>query len=816
MLWTRLCWLAVLSAGCGDHESPPLADAPPDAPYTGPSTLTVDPIRMLADGRATGSVIVTLRDGDGRAIAGRTVELATAGAGSQLGVTSAISDSDGVANTTVVGLSAGSATITARSDEIVMSVEVTFDALATPCSGTQLLPFPPMLDVDFFTVVDLDGDTFPDLLGNLGGIAPPGLHFSRGHGDGTFDPPVPTSFVVDAPSMLLADINNDGAIDVIERTSPLQASLNNGDATFQAPLLTTIESTAGLAAGDFDADGKVDLAFVSSTTNDLQVATGNGDGTFAAPIQTGIIGSFVTLLAGDLDENGSSDLVMIFESGSTGSVLIADGTGGFAAPASLSFPQSQLLLPRLADVDADGHLDVLAIGSSTEPTLFIKRGKGDGTFEATISIQLPGSIGLFFGFGIAIGDLDHDGVLDIAFGQLNGGPIVATHSNGDGTFSPVASTGFGTGLSARIALADFNRDGRIDLAHDEGLGTTIELGSAQGFTPVTTRLDTSLINITIQSWTTTLVDLDRDGHLDVVATIPSSAGSGGVATFHGNGDGTFGAGVQVGEITVPERLATGDLDRDGDPDVLVTQPTSLSVYRNDNGTLVSSGEIATNDAAGQYQIIAADFTGDARVDVLLTRPGSLLLFRGDGAGGLGQPERQTFTSTIGFGGHIAAADLDADGVLDLVSAVDASTITILRGLGDGSFETTTTANIGGEVFGLAVADVDQDDQPDIVVGVRNSNNAAPREIWVFSPLNGELATPVISTGGFEGHTFTVVDLNRDGALDVVAGEVAYGHADRTFTFSSPYPLLETFGDIDHDGMLDSVSSGVVARQNGCF
>ena len=341
-----------------------------------------------------------------------------------------------------------------------------------------------------------------------------------GNGDGTFQPAVLyDSGGVDTGWLALADINGDGIPDLVvgnsyapgtNGASSVGILLGKGDGTFQ-PVVTyptgaaPVFSGIALAVGDLNADGKPDI--VVTTAGSLDVLMGNGDGTFQAPV-TYSLGGFGVAIA-DVNGDGIPDLVV-----GTGSeyklsftgylvVLLGKGDGTFSTPWLYESVAAIAYNPMVADVNGDGIPDLLAVTSSTEETVSVLLGRGEGLFRPPLSYSVSGLYGSY-PVSLAVADLNGDGKPDLAVATTGG--VGVLFGNGDGTFQTAVVYYSGGGASwflypSAVAVADLNNDGKLDLvaanagvAYNSHGSVGVLLNNRQGppYTPTTTALVSSV------------------------------------------------------------------------------------------------------------------------------------------------------------------------------------------------------------------------------------------------------------------------------------------------------------------------------------
>lgn len=252
-------------------------------------------------------------------------------------------------------------------------------------------------------------------------------------------------------------------------------------------LTSGIGHPKGLVVADFNGDGKPDIAVSNFDTNTIAVFLNDGTGNFGAPVVTPVqltssLGLNVGALAvGDFNQDGKPDLVVSTIAGmQTSIVLLGNGDGTFSQqppiPNSFGF-----LSAKVVDLNGDGHQDlVFALNGSIAVSL----GNGDGTFGAMAVLPSGSFPGAYFGLTVA--DFNGDGKLDIAAtdalsGSNDFGTLVFYAGKGDGTFAnPTATSLAISSFPGSLASGDFNGDGKQDLLIGFPDAAMISFGNGDG------------------------------------------------------------------------------------------------------------------------------------------------------------------------------------------------------------------------------------------------------------------------------------------------------------------------------------------------
>lgn len=346
-----------------------------------------------------------------------------------------------------------------------------------------------------------------------------------------------------------ADFNGDGKLDLatLNGDGSVSVLLGNGDGTFQPPAIlnpslaailnltgTVSVTTLGIATGDFNGDGKLDIAVYNGASGSssgsgsaLSVFPGFGDGTFGTPISTTSSAStgtiFTFLVAADFNADGILDLLAPTGTAGALQVWTGNGDGTFTAASSPINAPSGInngARPAVGDFNGDGKLDVgLAYGTSAgNQVLAVALGNGDGTFGVPTAIEtLPGFLGDTH-VQVAAADFDENGILDLAFFYENcvtplgpcSGTIDMLSGVGDGTFLPPLTASNLDFNPTALLVADLNEDNHSDLL----VGSTPLLGRGDG---------TFIINsVTVPNEGGAVGDFNGDGLLDVISPSTST------------------------------------------------------------------------------------------------------------------------------------------------------------------------------------------------------------------------------------------------------------------------------------------------------
>lgn len=418
---------------------------------------------------------------------------------------------------------------------------------------------------------------------------------------------------------------------------------------------------------DFNLDGKPDVAAGN------YLLLGNGDGTFQGvgglpfPFVNCQCGALGGAVVGDFDKN-AAPYIAAADTNTNLYILSNDGTGTLALAHTYTLQQAALGLAT-ADLNGDGNLDLLGAGAAGYSVLL---GNGDGSFRTPVFYSLANSAGPY---STVIADFNRDGKLDLAI-PAGSQSVAVLLGNGDGTFQSPIYTFDGNG--AGLVSADFNGDGKPDLAAVGASGIAILLGNGDG----TFQTATFISTVTSESVLFT-ADLNGDGKPDLI--------TGGGEVFLGNGDGTFTPAADYRGISV---YALADINGDGKPDVIGPQTSTQCCgfyLGNGDGTFGPYISVLNIESDKVFQfvpgfVLAADMNGAGKQDVIMgggailfvliniTNPVTVNLV----------PTSLSFSEPVGVSSQPSVAHLTNTGIQDLtISSIQ------ITGANRGDFSMTT-------------------------------------------------------------------------------------------------------------------------------
>ncbi len=603
-----------------------------------------------------------------------------------------------------------------------------------------------------------------------------------------------------------------------------------GNATFATPITligdTSNNGHGGLAVGDVDNDGDIDIAASCWGQNSCNVWKNNGNGTFAVKTSTPVGYNPRGIAMGDVTGDGFADIAVCnsleFAPGGgdgTVTILANSGTGSFSTLATYTMPQNTgpygIMRPRpqqlaLCDTDHDGDRDLI-VSSKDSQRLDLWRNGGSGAFT------LQGAIGAGYYLGNKAGgllcaDLDGDTWEEVAWTDTDAATI-SVYKNTAGVFSLRQHFGAGNGGCLQVTAADFDNDGHLDLVGSNNSARTFSILRNNGqllFESATRFRPADFPSNAL------IADFDNDGKADLGMQLQTITSVTGYAFFKALGDGTFAPAMLTSSVAQSSMFQARDFNHDGNLD-LIASIGAVKVYLG-NGSGGFGAAIAS-PVTSLARHVVADFDGDTHQDLVYIspgHPGALLRALGNGDG--------TFDAAVTVAvvpaedEEIAFGDITGDGLPEVFTGH-------AQGLTQPGGIFCVYPNIGGGAFGpredryivakplspavgaIVCADFDGDKDNDVVISALGTR-------LFRNPGDGALPVDPIVVNSVSGSIYRADDFDLDGDIDILAraGTAIALFNDGTGNFpkrsfahmydsNARWMLL---GDLNNDGRTDVV------------
>ncbi len=625
-------------------------------------------------------------------------------------------------------------------------------------------------------------------------------------------------------ALAVGDVDEDGLIDIVVTNTALEARvlLGQGDGRF---VFTGVPLDMGFARNvtlkDVNADGHLDCIGSVTGPNIIKVFLGDGLGGFGAEIVSGS-GIFDPELAmGDLNEDGFLDVAIL--SGTDVRLMMGQGDGTFVLSDTLNLGDGRRgSFLAVADVFGDSALDLVVSGFPGSET-YALRGHGDGTFVPAETFILGGQP-----VGVAVGELDGDGLQDVAFIENSGGSLLDIRLvRGDSASAALRSALTSTSgqrpsddnvviaIEPEVSVADVNGDGLLDLVSGR---VELMLGDGQGrLLSAGMRQTAGTIGAPI------IADFSGDGVEDIV-----TVSEGGIASLLiGLGGGAFLPAVETA-LSGSDVTAAAAIDVDGDGAFELAllyraderaDTTSLGVLRSAlNGSFETVASVAVGADVPFFfgALNVLDLDGDGDLDLVAEALGIFAaVILNDGNGGLAVGETMQMVSDGVF------IDLNADGLMDYLEprgrvfiANPNLSFTVLLAV-DGRPENEAVKVLAGDLNG--------DGLPDRVALSAPSVDQGPGEVYVAMATNIGVFDDALRLPVRDLRDAVLVDVNGDDSMDIAAlsddalllflgrGDGTFGPAQVSSFDASLVQRRFLSADMNDDGLGDVV---VLQRASG--
>ncbi|HEX3745061.1 MAG TPA: FG-GAP-like repeat-containing protein [Bryobacteraceae bacterium] len=546
-------------------------------------------------------------------------------------------------------------------------------------------------------------------------------------------------------------------------TRTFTVSMANASGALQAAAnpLAVGGKPESVAVGDFNGDGRPDLATANYNDGTVTVLIANLSGGYTAatgsPFSVGTNPQSVAV--GDFNGDGHQDLAVANFGSNNVTILLGDGMGGFAAATGSPVTAgTQPVSAAVGDFNGDGVQD-LAIANSGGGSVSILLGNGSGGFTAANGSPFPVGSNPS---SIAVGDFNGDGAQDLAVANLGDGTVTVLLANMSGGFTAPTGSPFNVGsMPYSVAVGDFNADGKADLAiaNSHGNNVTVLMGNGSGGFSAFTG---SPFSVGTTPYAVAVADFNGDGIPDLAT---ANFGGSNISVLLGNGSGGFSAiaGGAIAAGSAPFSLEVADFNGDNIPDLAVANSGDGNV------TLLLGGKVATTStlttgspsvvALGQAVPLTLTVADNATPIATLTGTATFL----DNNASLGTAAQTTSpytfsTSSLTAGSHTLSASYSGDAGT-LGSTSNTITIQVSATL---TAQTITFGALSNQTLGTT---------PPALTATASSGLAA---VFTSNSL------PVCTVSG------TAITLVAQGTCSITANQPGNGQ------FAPAFPVTQTF------------------------
>ncbi|SDH19013.1 FG-GAP-like repeat-containing protein [Mucilaginibacter gossypii] len=641
------------------------------------------------------------------------------------------------------------------------------------------------------TVTDIDGDGLKDIAVTALGDNSVSVFLNKSAGGNiSFAAPVILASGASPYGIAADDLDGDGKTDLIA-TNPAANTVSvfknlstPGKILFALKVdIATGNTPHGIATADINGDGLPEILtanFSDATFSVLQNQSIAGiidAASFAGHTETTAINGAESIAVGDIDQNGTPDVVIAGTQSNAVSVFrnsLQDQRPTFLEQLILNTDEGPASVA-IADLDGDSRPDIIT-ANSTSNTLSVFRnimplgGVPAAIFAPKIIIAAPNNPSF-----VSIGDLDGDGKPDIISvkTQNNTLSILRSHPAQSTVVPPPVISSITPGKGA-IGTSVTVKGNNFNTSAD---ANTVFLGATQA--KVNTATATQLnITVPVSATYQPLSVLNTANHLTGYSKTPF------ITTFESKksvSEADLSSAVNFPTNASPYGVSVGDIDGDGKPDLVISNPDrhSISIFRNTsvNGTITTSSFAAKVDFTinGEPQkVIVTDIDGDGKPDVIVSgyyAPKSFVSILRNTAV-KGAINASSFAAGVDFtvpdASKMQVTDIDVDGKPDI--ALGDLTILLNHckqgGINADSFPEQALYSLGSASYAYAFYDINNDGKPDVIFNDNYSHIAIALNKSV--PGNLSLGSPIKLKNSLSGVSLQIADIDGDGKADIMA------------------------------------------------